>query len=215
MTGPVVILVPVLARPHRVARLLENIAGATPQPHRVLFLCDPGDQAEQDAIRVAGGEMLTPGGSYAQKINRGAAATDEPLLFLAADDLRFHDGWLPAAAALISDQVSVVGTNDLGNRRVLAGEHSTHSLVARCYLERGTIDETGKLLHEGYRHNFCDTEFIQTARARGAYAHAPDSIVEHLHPDWGKADRDRTYAKGRATFRVDRRTFARRSRLWT
>lgn len=210
------ILVPVLDRPHRVRPLVDSIRAATPEPHEILFLADPHDRATQDAIAMVGDcRLLSPGGSYAHKINAGVTATDTPFVFLGADDLVFQPGWFPAAAALMSDQVGVVGTQDTANRRVLAGEHATHSLVARWYADLGVIDRPGQLLHEGYKHNFCDDELVATAKKRGAWAFAHDSVVEHHHPNWGTAPDDDVYRKGRAGFKLDRRLFLRRRRLWT
>jgi glycosyltransferase involved in cell wall biosynthesis len=211
----VVILVPVLRRPQRVQPLLTSVAETTPQPHRVLFICDHDDVDEQRAIRAAGAEMLICSGSYAIKINAGAEATDEPLVFLGADDLRFHRRWLETALTALTGDVGVVGTNDLGNRRVRVGRHATHNLVTRDYIARGTIDEPGKVLHEGYRHNFCDDELVQTARLRRAWAFARRSVVEHLHPDWGKAQDDDVYRYGKQTFEIDRGLFRERRALWT
>lgn len=208
-----VVLVPVLARPHRVEPLLENIAATTPDA-RVLFIADPDDLDEQRAIHTAGADLLLIPGTYAQKINAGCRATREPLIFQAADDLLFHDEWLQRACERLSDTVQVVGTNDLGNRRVTSGGHATHNLIDRRYLPRGTVDDPSVLLHEGYHHNFVDDEFVQTAQRRQAWAFAEDSIVEHLHPNWGKADMDNTYEKGFGTFRLDRKRFTRRRALW-
>lgn len=217
MTATVAILVPVLNRPQRVAPLLESITAATPQPHRVVFVVDPDDTAQRAAVAEHDVDELVEPGSYARKINAATAAANEPKLFLGADDLTFHPGWLEAAAALLDDQVGVVGTNDLGNARVVAGEHATHSLVAHWYAQMGTIDEpgSGKLLHDGYLHNFCDDELVATARHRGAWAFAPDAIVEHHHPCWGKAETDGTYERGQAHFHRDRRRFRGRRHLWT
>lgn len=214
--GAIVVVVPVLNRPHAVAPLLENIAAATPEPHRVAFIPDPDDELELEAIRAAGGDVvLELAGGYAAKVNAAAAVTDEPYVMLAADDLRFHRGWATAALELMSDTVGVVGTNDLGNRRVIRGDHATHSLVARWYVdELGTIDEPGRILHEGYRHNFCDDELVGTAKSRGAFAFARDAVVEHLHPNWGKGDDDETYQLGMSSWREDRRRFHERARLW-
>lgn len=209
------ILVPVLRRPHRVAPLLASIAAATPKPYRVLFICDPGDREEQDAIAMAGGEMISPGGNYASKINAGVRHTTEPLLFLGADDLQFHPGWFEAAACRLTDTIGVVGTNDLCNRRVVNGEHSTHSLVARWYAELGTIDKPGDVLCEIYAHEFVDDEFVETAKYRRAYAHAHDSIVEHLHPQVGKAPMDDLYAAQPVRMRQGRRVYRQRRPLWT
>lgn len=215
----VAILVPVLKRPHRVKPLLDSIGAVTTVPHRVLFHTDPDDWDEIAAISAAGGVHTgLPGGArgnYAQKINDGVRVTDEPLVFLGADDLHFHPGWFEAAAAMLSDTVGVVGTQDLCNPRVIAGEHATHFLVARWYAELGTIDEPGKLLHEGYPHELVDDEFVETAKHRGAYAFADAAVVEHLHPMVGKAPMDDLYAGQRHRMRRGRRIYERRRHLWT
>lgn len=209
------ILVPVLRRPHRVRPLLNSINAVTPDSPRILFICDPGDRPQREAVADAGAEALIVSGNYARKINEGVRATDEPLLFLGADDLHFHPGWLEAAEAELQGEVGVVGTNDLCNRRVMAGEHSTHSLVARWYAAQGTIDDPDCLLHEAYPHEYVDDEFIETAKARNAYAHAHQAVVEHLHPMVGKAPMDNLYAAQRQRMRQGRRIFHARRHLWT
>lgn len=210
----VAILVPVLRRPHRIRPLLASIAKSTPDPHRVLFIADPDDKTELAAIKKARAQHFTLAGNYAAKINAAVGATTEPLLFLAADDLEFHPDWLERAKARLSKKVGVVGTNDLCNPRTMAGKHATHFLVARWYTELGTIDEPGKLLHEGYAHEWVDDEFVATARHRGAWAFAGDSIVEHLHPMVGKAPMDELYSGVRPRMRQGRNIFVRRRHLW-
>lgn len=213
------VLVPMLGRPHRVAPLLESVTAATPEPHRVLFLLTPDDLEVHDAVARAGGEHLEvpwrSHGDYARKINAGVSATTEPLVFCGADDLAFHPGWLERAVERLAAGIGVVGTNDLGNPRVMRGEHATHSLVTRAYAELGTIDEPGKLLHEGYPHEYVDDEMVGTAKHRGAWAFAADSIVEHLHPHWGKAPTDELYDAQAQRMRAGRRLYQQRRRLWT
>jgi hypothetical protein len=220
----VAVLVPVLDRPHRVAPLAESIDHAATVPTRILFLCSPDDQDEIDAVHDAGQVPLVvpwrPGqGDYARKINHGyryAVAAGVEWSFLAADDLRFHPAWDAAAIETGRDLgVCVVGTNDRGNPKVIDGRHATHSLVHRDYLECGTADEDGLILHEGYWHNWVDNEFVETARARGTFAPSANSVVEHLHPVWGKGEEDATYARGREHYHPDRRLFDQRRRLWT
>lgn len=219
MESSLVVLIPVLNRPHRVAPVYESILAATPPPVRVLFCCTDDDTAEIEAIRAIGAEHLSCGpwapGDYARKINLGYRHTTEPLIFLGADDLSFHPGWLDAAVSHLSDTIHVVGTNDLGNPRVIAGSHSTHSLLTRQYADRyGTVDRNHQILHEGYAHTFCDDEFIATAKARLTYSFAADSIVEHLHPHWGKAAWDDVYSIADASLTSGRQLFIRRRRLW-
>ena len=210
------VLVPVLRRPHRVAPLLDSLDG-----QRTLFICSPDDIEEQAAVKAAGADMIVidrppQPGDYARKIQAGYEATDEPLVFLGADDLCFHSGWLDAARAKLTEGVGVVGTNDLGSKRVMAGNHATHSLVTRDYVERhGTIDQPGQVLHEGYPHEFVDDEFVQTAMFRDAWAFAVDSHVEHLHPNWNKAPTDPLYDQQRRRMDRGRRLYKRRQHLWT
>lgn len=209
------VLVPVLGRPQNVAPLLESFAQSTPEAHRVLFLCDPGDTAEQDAIAAVGGWMLSPGGSYAAKINVGVRVTDEPLLLLAADDIRPHPGWLDAArAAMLRTGAQVVGLEDLIPRPHRPG-HATHFLMTREYAELPCIDGSPGPLFEGYAHWRTDDELIATATARGCYVYVEDAIVEHLHPMVQKAPDDHVYERGRANARLDGKRFKRREHLWT
>lgn len=221
-----VVVVPVLRRAHRVAPLLESLEAATPEPHRVVFVATATDRPMVDEVlRVASEtsavlslEILAPArvGDYARKINYVAATSSEPFLFLAADDLHFHPGWYPAARALMGGGIGVVGTQDLApTDRARSGQHATHFLVAREYVARGTIDEPGKLLHEGYPHEYVDDEFVQTAKKREAWAFAAASVVEHLHPSWGKAPRDPLYDAQRQRMNAGRAVLIRRRKLWT
>lgn len=215
---PVVIIVPVLDRPHRVAPLMADVAAATPSRHRLLFVVDQRDRPQLKALRDAGADFLTvPIGRrrYACKINDGIAASIEPLIFTAADDLHFHDNWLLAACRQLSDSIDVVGTNDLLNPRVLAGDHSTHTLVRRTYVEQfGTVDGPGRLLHEGYPHEYVDDELIGTAKMRARFVSAPKSVVEHMHPYNKQAPVDATYRRGWAGRTVGKRLYDARRHLW-
>lgn len=214
-----VIVIPMLGRPHRVQPLLASIRAATPRA-RVLFALSPADDKVVAAVRREQQRSITvpfrPTGDYARKINTGYRATSHPLIFCGADDLRFYPGWLEAAIAQLRPGIGVVGTNDLGSPRVVAGNHSTHSLIVRDYADRfGTIDQPGAILHEGYPHEWVDDELVGTAKFRGAWAYAPNAKVEHLHPNWGKAQSDRLYGQQTARIRAGKPLFQRRSRLWT
>lgn len=208
-------LVPVLGRPHRVRPLLESIAGSTQEPYRVVFIADPDDFDQQRAIHETDADLMLIGGGYGAKINAAVRATDEPLVFFGADDLHFHLGWLEAASAALQPGIGVVGTQDLCNRRVLRGEHATHFLVTREYAELPLIDGGRGPLCEEYPHEFVDDELVGTARRRGAWAFAAESVVEHLHPDAGKAPSDALYEAQAERMRRGRPIFNRRRRLWT
>jgi glycosyltransferase involved in cell wall biosynthesis len=213
------ILIPVLARPHRIVPLLADISAATPEPHRVLFIADADDRDELRALRYAGAEYITVNQprNYAAKINAGYRATTEPLLFSGADDLHFHPGWLAVALTYLTDQIHVVGTNDMGNEIVMRGEHSTHTLFTRHYIETdsGVIDTPNQVLCEAYPHDYCDNEFIETAKSRSRFTMAADSRVEHMHWVWNKGEIDPVYQKAMRVAWKGRAIFTRRQALWT
>lgn len=241
------ILVPVLNRPQNARPLFESIEAATPEPHRVLFILSEYDEAERLAVHelwqegdAREGQDYAPvldyvivggPGTWAQKINVGFHATEEPFIFTGADDLRFHDGWLREALCVANGRdltggplpepqdgegPGVIGTDDLCNKRTEVGQHSTHSLVRRAYVDRysGVMDEPNLVLHEGYAHEYADDELVQTAMHRGRYAHAFSSKVQHLHPMCSETEDDDTYRLGRSGTGRSRRHFNLRSRLW-
>jgi hypothetical protein len=153
-------------------------------------------------------------GDWARKINYGLTLTDEPFILCAADDLVFHPGWDKPLLQYL-DHVGVVGTNDMANPLVKRGSHSTHPAVARWYVrEYGTCDEPDKAVHEGYWHNWCDNELVETAKARGMWQFCADSRVEHQHWVWGTAPKDATYERGSEHHRADAQLFRRRRALW-
>lgn len=200
------------------------------------------DNPEWDGDGTGEERVLTvdwPGGSrgdYARKINAGYRASTRPFIFTAADDIEFTTGWYEAARALITEGetlvddegtefywqsgIGVVGTNDDANRRTFVPEESgypssTHSLVARWYADSGgCVDQDHVIYHEGYWHEYCDDELVQTAIARGVYAHALDAVVRHLHPIAGRADDDETYRHGRSGTAESRALFRVRRRMW-
>jgi len=216
------ILIPVLRRPKNIKTLVESITATTKEPFELIFVVSPGDTGEIDELvnqkqsYIIMDAPYENRGDYARKINTGFNSIEAEWYFLGADDLRFHAGWFEAALQTVDrSNACVIGTNDLGNPSVIRGEHSTHSLVLRDYvLECGTIDEPGKVLHQGYKHNFVDTEFVETAKWRGAWDFSHNSLVEHKHPDWRKGLVDEVYKIGKLGFEYDRTYFERRKRLW-
>lgn len=217
----IAVLVPVLGRPERVEPLIESLYGSEQRyKFRLVFIASPEDEAEIDVLETSGEDFIVMGsyrgpGDYAKKMNAGVELTDETWIFLGADDLCFCKGWADkAVSAYKQTGKRVIGTNDLGNPHVKTGTHSTHTLVHRSYVELGTVDDPTRLLHEGYSHNWVDSEFIATAKRRQEFYSATDSWVEHLHPHWRKGRMDSTYELGLKSFESDRALYRRRSKLW-
>ena len=225
MTPSVAILIPTLRRFHALAPLLESLEANTPEGiYSVVFVLDRDDAETYREIKRLDKpyvRVMVEDGTYPHKINAAVAATDEPWVLLTADDVRFQPNWWEASGAeeeshrAASDRKGVIGTNDWHNRHTATGKYATQILVARWYADMGTIDEPGKVFHEGYHHNCIDVELCETAKARGLYWHAPSSIIEHLHPDHGNRPVDETDQKGnRANRDHDQALLRERRKLW-
>lgn len=218
------ILAPVLNRPELAEPLVASLQQTTRRDWELVFILSPGDKAEQRAVKAIRHERVRwivmrqqPGpGDYARKINRGFRNTaNVPWVFQAADDLRFHPGW-DELAIRTGDElgVGIVGTNDLCNSEVMRGRHSTHSLIRRSYIDEcGGSDTPGRVMHEGYAHNWCDNELVEVAMSRQCFAMSA-AIVEHLHPNCGKAERGSTYELGLAQFHTDSALLKARREWW-
>lgn len=215
----VAILVPVLDRPHRIEPLLDNIEATTPEDVQVVFATS--DNATiNECNRLGAWQSIDDGDTWPNRINRLFRETDDPFVFLCADDVTFHPGWLPPLLAAQDDILlehfyapfgGVTVPNDLHNPR------GTLALVARSYIDErsGCMDEPGVVVHSGYAHNWADTELFETAKHRNRFRYVTESVVEHLHPCAGKGVEDPTYAKGFASFHSDQAIFRSRRHLWT
>ena len=211
-TEPVTVIVPVLNRPQNAEPFMRSLRASTGMAAVLAVCSEPDDVAAWDA---AGAETLfTDEESFACKVNAGFKKADTPWVFICGDDVKFHPGWLDKAQHVAEIQgVGVVGTNDLGNPRVMLGEHATHILIRRSYIDEqgASWDGPGVVCHEGYRHWYVDDEIVTVAKMRGEWAMALGSFVEHLHPIWEKGEQDATYELGQSFAKLDERHF--KSRL--
>lgn len=217
-TEPTAVIVPVMKRPQNAAPFMASLRASTGLA-TVYAVADPDDTETIAAWRSAGAEVLKGddewvgsadqpiASTFAEKVNLGYRQTSEPWLFLVGDDVRFHAGWLDHAQAVAEGRpfTDVVGTNDLANDRVMRGQHATHMLIRRSYVdEHGASWDGPKVVcHEGYRHWFVDNELVAVAQQRQVWAMAIGSVVEHLHPLFGTAPDDEVYALGQSHQKQD------------
>ena len=161
---------------------------------------------------------MSPGpGDYARKINSVVDWVFTEWFLAGADDIKFHPKWFENAMKVADPSINVIGTNDLGNPRVLAGTHTTHPLIRTSYAQSHglTIEgKPGEVMSPAYWHEYMDDELVGVAKKRNCWAYAGDSIVEHLHPNWGKAPMDESYNQQKERMRASVSTFATRRQSW-
>jgi hypothetical protein len=203
----VAVLVPVLRRPQNAEPFMRSLRASTGLA-TVYAIADDDDPDTIRAWADAGAQVIVGNArTFGRKANLGYTKTSEPWLFLVGDDVKFHAGWLDHAQH-VADVLAadVVGTNDLGNPRVLAGEHGTHLLVRRSYVDEvgASWDGPAVVAHEGYLHWFVDDEIVVAAKRRGVWQMALGSVVEHQHPLFGKGAEDEVYVLGQSHAEEDR-----------
>ena len=217
-TEPTAVIVPVLGRPQNAAPFMESLKASGAELATVYAVIDESAEDEVFACwEQTGAEIVlfndeNGWGTFAEKVNLAYAQTTEPWLFLVGDDVRFNSGWLDHLQHAARDGAHVIGSNDLHNPRVTSGQHATHLMVRRAYVdERGASWDGPKVVcHEGYGHWFVDDEIVTVAKQRGVWAFARHAEVEHLHPLWGDAEMDETYELGASRAEADKQTFERR-----
>lgn len=218
----IVCAVPVLGRPHRAQPLVDSFTAATPPDlARIVFVCSPEDLEQIAACRATSAEVIVadwPAGKadWARKCELARQRSDEPFMLLGADDVTFQRGWAEAVLSVFNRfDVGVVGTNDMANPTVKRGLHATHPVVCRGYADMyGTVDNAALMLPDCYWHNWVDVELVETAKARGCWAFAPDARVPHVNPIWRTAPMDDTYRRGQEHYQEDGVLFRERQRLW-
>lgn len=213
------IIIPTFGRPSALAALVDNIRAVTTVDHQITFVVEAHDPDSVAAVEACGLAPVvnTRTKNYAGALNSGWLQSSADWLFTGADDLIWHPGWHDQIRAY-TRLCQVLGTNDLLNTAVAAGFHSTHSLVHRTYLEQfgGVADEgPGSFYPECYDHNFCDTEFINTAKMRGRFRPCLDAVVEHLHVTTGKVEADDTFLRSIRNYDDDARMYDMRISVWS
>jgi hypothetical protein len=190
------VIVPAMkARPEKLAVLVESLRASTGLARLIIVVED-----EEHAGLAGGfGETVVFPGSFARRVNHAYQFTSAPWVQVVGEDVRFHPGWLDHqqhVARLYG--AKVVGSNDLANERVIRGEHATHWMLARDYVDEvgASWDGPGLIAHEGYRHWYVDDEIVGAARQRGVFQMALGAKIEHLHPMVGKAEMDEVYERG-------------------
>jgi hypothetical protein len=209
----VAVVVPVLERWRNAEPFMRSLRASTGLAH-AYAVADSSDDAVIRAWEDAGATVLVDNlVTFAKKVNLGYSKTTEPWLLMVGDDVTFKPGWLDHAQHVAESlNASVIGTNDLGNPRVLAGEHATHLLIRRSYVDTvgASWDGPGIVCHESYRHWYVDDEVVTAAKQRGVWQMALGSVIEHNHPLWGKGEQDHVYELGQSHAEQDQTLFQQR-----
>ncbi len=207
------IYIPTIGRPTKLAPLSSNIHEVTKLPHEIFFILEPDDEESKKAVMETKEKYLISekAGSHTGAANTAYRKLNHPYFIVANDDFWFHSDWDTKSMEKMNDTTHVVGLSDYYTKR-----YHTIFLIKRSYIKEqsGVMDKPDTLFHEGYHHNYVDTEFFKVAERRGVFTPCPGSIVEHRHYGFQKSPFDKIYEKSNLTSALDLEIYNSRKHLW-
>lgn len=210
------IIIPTYKRIQNISKCFNNIL-ETPDC-RPLFVIHESDKESLDEVNRLGVDYTIdkqlPSGVNAS--NCGYWSVKSNWFVLSQDDIIFHPNWLDNAKKYIIKGIKVIGLYD-GYPYHLQSQHSVAWLINRNYVQRNSLSIGHKnvLFNPDYKKNYADNELNDTAKFRGVWAFASDSLAEHLHPGFNKSQMDSTYQMNENFLSEDRELYNSRIHLWT
>jgi hypothetical protein len=98
------------------------------------------------------------------------------------------------------DKLILAAIGDTSKPSVLAVSdgYRTDQLLCMAILTRARYKAQGYMFHPEFFSMFSDNHFTDRAYADGVVIEAKDIIIEHMHPAFGLAEMDDTYARSNA-----------------
>ena len=209
------VIIPTFKRPQNIAKCSDNVIQTGGVP---LFVVHESDKDSLEEVKRLGAKYTIdkqpPSGVNAS--NAGYWAVKSKWFVLSQDDIIFHPNWLENAQKYITKGIKVIGLND-GFFPHERSQHSVAWLVNRKYVQTDSlsIGHPNVLFNPYYKKNYADNELNDTAKFRGVWAYAIDSIAEHNHPGFNKSSMDSTYMMNENFLSEDRALYNSRIHLWT
>lgn len=208
------IWLPTYKRPHKLAAVAKNLEEATKNKFTLYFGVEPGDTESYEAAKATGHQVVVNKYEmgYSNTIQSMYEASKGKFWFHANDDFHFLPNWDEQPIAMFERaDLMVVGIP----QREGDTDCSAVCFGRRAYIDTlsGVVDMPKRVFYP-YHHNYQDTEFTQTARARGVWAKCDRLCIDHLHAGFTGEEKDETYRKNDATAGLDERTFNERKHLW-
>jgi glycosyltransferase involved in cell wall biosynthesis len=164
-------------------------------PKRVehIFAVDSDDEESEVFLRFPSIIMDNNGGPVAAW-NIAAKQSTGQILVQLSDDWKPFRGWDTAIVDAIGDtsKPAVLAVSD---------GHRKDDLLCMAILTRARYNQQGHLFHPEFFSMFSDNWFSRQAFADSVVIDARDRITfEHVHPAFGKAEMDATYARSNDSY---------------
>lgn len=162
---------------------------ADPDAIEHIFALDPDDETIGPFITCR--HVINPGRGPVAAWNEAAKFSKGEILIQLSDDWEPPMHW---------DKLILAKFADITTPAVLAISDGTRedNLLCMATINRARYEQQGYLFHPEFFSMFSDNHFTDRAYADGVVIDAKDIVIEHLHPAFGKAEMDETYARSNA-----------------
>ena len=199
----IAVLCPSRGRPARLESMAESLFRTAASPERVelVLRLDEDDPDLPGYGRVLAGDergritrIFGPRRSIPEALNAIAPSLEHDVIGTAADDVLFRTAaWDCEVERALGDGGRAAIAVPMDGREERRGLRCTHFFATRAW-----VRTVGHLLHPDYEHFWADTNIADIAARADRLVWMREVLVEHLHPNAGKAPRDATYADKRA-----------------
>ena len=198
MSADLLIVIPSRERPDAI-RDLMRAWGETTTGAAELLVCLDGDDPTIDAYPDPGpwsSVVVGPRNGFAPRLNEEAMRLADQYLAIGSwgDDHRPRTiGWDSRLVAELHRTAVVYGDDRL------MGE----ALPTACHLRSDVVQALGYLTPPGFQHLFVDNVWLELGLALDSLQYLPEVVIEHMHPNAGKADWDAIYGEGNSNANVE------------
>jgi len=162
---------------------------ADPDAIEHIFALDPDDETIGPFITCR--HVINPGAGPVAAWNEAAKFSKGAILIQLSDDWQPPMHW---------DKLILKAIGNTSKPAVLAVSdgYRTDNLLCIAILTRARYKQQGHLFHPEFFSMFSDNHFTDRAYADGVVIEAKEIVIEHLHPAFGLAEMDETYARSNA-----------------
>jgi hypothetical protein len=211
------VIVPSRGRPERLWAMIEACLSLSEADTDIAVGIDSDDPAAARYEEIVGAyHFAYQGGVFCTKAERrtlgawtnriAAANTGEYRAFasLGDDHVPRTAGW----DGLLLEALD--NLNDYGEGIAYGNDlHQGEALPTAPVISAGIVSALGWMMEPGLKHMHVDDGWRDLGQAAGCLAYVPEVIIEHQHPDAGKAVSDETYTESAAGLSGDRDAYHR------
>lgn len=197
---PILVVVPSLRRADNAAKFVEHWRATTDGSSDLLFVLEDNDPTIAD---YPSGETYLIGEyrSLGNAFNAAFAEYPDYAAYAPLNDdhwFRTQD-WEAAATAALTGGGVVYGNDGFQGER----------LATAPILDGDMVRALGYISPPGIPHLYIDDSWMHLGGAIGRLTYLPDLLIEHMHPEAGKAEWDETYrsANSSAAYERDRAAY--------